>query len=145
VRVVGEDGTTVATADVRRPIGVEIVFRVLRSGQPVFPKIKMHDRQGDIAFNAMDTSPRWDDPSEPGEYAATAWIPGNSLNEGPASVDVAVCSLSAPKLLQHAAAYRAVSFQVYDPGDGDSARGRFTGELRGVVRPLLEWTTEKTD
>jgi lipopolysaccharide transport system ATP-binding protein len=140
VRVVDEHGNTVDTADVRRSIGIEIVFRVLRSGRPVFPKIKMHDRQGDIAFNAMDTSPRWDDPSDPGEHAATAWIPGNLLNEGPASVDVAVCSLNAPKLRQHAAAYRAVSFQVYDPGDGDSARGRFTGELRGSVRPLLEWT-----
>ena len=60
----------------------------------------------------------------------------------PRSVDVAVCSLHAPKLYQHAAAYDAVSFQVYDPGDGDSARGRFTGQLRGVVRPLLEWTYE---
>jgi lipopolysaccharide transport system ATP-binding protein len=145
VRVVDNAGETIDTADVRRSIGIEIVYRVLRPGRAVFPKIKLLDRQGDIAFNAMDTSGHWADASSPGDYAATAWIPGNLLNEGPASVDVAVCSLRSPKLQQHAAAYRAVSFQVYDPGDGDSARGRFTGDLRGVVRPLLEWTTERLD
>jgi lipopolysaccharide transport system ATP-binding protein len=145
VRVVDEERNTVATHDVRDPVGIEIVFRVLRRGQPIFPKVKVHDRQGDIAFNALDTSPRWDEPAEPGDYATTAWIPGNLLNEGPASVDVAVCSLNAPKLRQHASAYRAVSFQVIDPGDGDSARGRFTGELRGSVRPLLDWAAERLD
>ena len=30
----------------------------------------------------MDTSPRWHEPTPPGEYVATAWIPGNLLNEG---------------------------------------------------------------
>jgi lipopolysaccharide transport system ATP-binding protein len=145
VRVVDEDGDTVETADVRRPIGIEITFRVLRDGQPVFPKIKIRDRQGEIAFNALDTSPRWHEPSPPGVYAATAWIPENLLNEGLASVDVAVCSLRIPKLYQHAADYDVVSFHVYDPFEGDSARGRFAGQLRGVVRPLLEWTSERVD
>jgi lipopolysaccharide transport system ATP-binding protein len=141
-RVVDTAGETIQTADVRRSVGIEIVFRVLRPGRPVFPKIKVHDRQGDIAFNAMDTTAQW---SEPGDYAATAWIPGNLLNEGVATIDVAVCSLRSPKLHQHAASYGGISFQVFDPGDGDSARGQFTGELRGAVRPLLEWTTERLD
>jgi hypothetical protein len=36
----------------------------------------------------------------------------------------------------------AVSFHAYDPGGG-SARGLFTGRLRGAILPLLEWTTEE--
>jgi lipopolysaccharide transport system ATP-binding protein len=143
VRAVDEDGDTIQTIDVRRPVGIEIVFRVLRDGQPVFPKIKIRERQGDIAFNALDTSAQWNDPSPPGEYVATAWIPAHLLNEGITTADVAVCSLHAPKLYQHAAVYDAVSFNIFDPGGGDSARGRFTGQLRGAVRPLLEWTTER--
>jgi hypothetical protein len=39
--------------------------------------------------------------------------------------------------------YEAVSFEVLDPGEGDSARGRFSGQWRGVVRPLLDWTVER--
>ena len=37
----------------------------------------------------------------------------------------------------------AEGFQVYDPAEGDSARGLFAGQWRGVVRPLLDWTTEE--
>jgi lipopolysaccharide transport system ATP-binding protein len=143
VRVVDEDGETIDACDVRRPVGVEIVFRVLRDGPAVFPKVKVHGPHGEIAFNAHDVSPRWNDPSPPGTYAATAWIPGNFLNEGTARVDVGVCSIYAPKLYQHAARYDAVGIYVYDPGDGDSARGQFVGELRGSVRPLLDWSAER--
>jgi lipopolysaccharide transport system ATP-binding protein len=145
VRVVAEDGETVGNIDVRSPIGIEIRFRVLREGPPVFGKIKVYDRQGNIAFNAMDIAPHSEEGSEPGVYVTTAWIPPNLLNEGRSTVDAAVCTLHAPKL--HPRAFRpdAVSFMVYDPGDGDSARGRFTGQLRGSVRPLLEWTTERVD
>ena len=142
VRVLPHEGMPPGIVDVRFPVGIEIVFRVLKWGKPVFPKIKVLDRESTIAFNAMDTDARWHDATPPGEYAATAWIPGNLLNEGPVSVEVAVCSLAFPKLEHHAAVYEAVSFEVLDPGEGDSARGAFSGQWKGVVRPLLEWTVE---
>jgi lipopolysaccharide transport system ATP-binding protein len=91
----------------------------------------------------MDTSPRWLEPARPGSYVSTAWIPGNLLNEGLITVQVAVCSLGGMKLRPHAGLDEAVSFHVQDPGEGDSAKGLFTGQWKGVVRPLLEWTTEE--
>jgi lipopolysaccharide transport system ATP-binding protein len=145
VRAVNDEGETIDTIDVRESVGIEIVFRVLREGPPVFAKIKVHDRQGNIAFNAMDIEPHSAERSAPGRYVATGWIPSNLLNEGQASVEAAVCTLHSPKL--HPRAWRpdAVSFHVYDPGDGDSARGRFVGQLRGPVRPLLQWTVQPLD
>jgi lipopolysaccharide transport system ATP-binding protein len=128
--------------DVRRPVGIEVVFRVLREGKPLFPKIKVKDEEGAIAFNAMDTHERWLRPTSSGEYVSTAWIPGNLLNEGSVIVEAAVCSVDFPKLEHHAAVYEAISFEVLDPGEGDSARGVFAGQWRGVVRPLLDWTLE---
>jgi lipopolysaccharide transport system ATP-binding protein len=145
VRAVDEYGETIDTIDVRRTVGIEIGFRVLREGPPVFAKIKVYDRQGDIAFNAMDIEPQGDERSVPGRYVATGWIPANLLNEGRASVEAGVFTLHAPKLHPRAWKPDAVSFHVYDPGDGDSARGRFTGQLRGAVRPLLEWSVERLD
>jgi homopolymeric O-antigen transport system ATP-binding protein len=144
VRVVNETGETVDTTDVRDGVGVEIRFRVLRDGPPVFAKIKVRGRQGDVAFNAMDIG-QMETPSAAGVYSVTAWIPPNLLNEGTATVDVAVCTLQAPKLLPRAQRAEAVAFGVVDPGDGDSARGLFTGQLRGAVRPLLEWTGQRLD
>ena len=140
IRVQAHEGMPPGVVDVRRPVGVDIEFDVLRQGKPLFPKIKVLDQEGAIAFNAMDTDGRWLQPSEPGSYIATAWIPGNLLNEGSAIVEAAICSIDFPKLEHHAAVYEAVSFEVLDPGEGDSARGQFSGQWRGVVRPLLEWT-----
>jgi lipopolysaccharide transport system ATP-binding protein len=142
VRVVDEDGHPAGTIDVRRPVGIEIQFRVLRAGRPLVPKIKVLDQHGAICFNALDTDPRWNEPTLPGDHVATAWIPSNLLNEGRHSVDVNIVRIASPKLIPHASAYKIVAFHVFDPAEGDSARGLFGGEFRGVVRPLLEWTYE---
>jgi lipopolysaccharide transport system ATP-binding protein len=144
VRAVLEDGTLAEAVDVRKAVGIEIGFTVKRYGEAVFPKIKVYNGRGEVAFNAMDTSERWLEPSPTGDYTTTAWIPANFLNEGLTSVDVSICALGAGKLLNQAAARLAVSFHVQDPGEGDSARGRFIGQWQGVVRPLLEWTTDES-
>ena len=142
VRVVDRRGETVDYVDVREPVGIEIAFRVLRDGPAVLPKLKLV-ADGRIAFNAMDVAARWNEPSPPGEYVATAWIPANYLNEGLMSIDAAVCSIRSPKLHHHVSVHEAVSFHVQDPAEGGSARGTFTGQWRGVVRPLLEWDCER--
>ena len=140
VRIVDEDGDSVDYVDVRRPVGIELAFTVLHGGgPPVVPKLKV-TTAGRVAFNAMDIDPRWHDPAPPGDYVATAWIPGNLMNEGLISVDAAVCSIDSPKLHHHVSVHEAVSFHVQDPTEGDSSRGTFTGQWRGVVRPLLDWT-----
>ena len=62
-------------------------------------------------------------------------------------MDVGVVSVGAKagmyKLRHHTAMREAVSFHVHDPGEGDSSKGRYPGHLRGPVRPMLEWTTER--
>lgn len=143
VRVIDQDGLPRTTVDVRQPVGVEIGFSVRTFGPPVIPKLKLVDQHGAICFNAMDVSPRWHDPAAPGEYVATAWIPENLLNEGRHAVTVELVTVATPKLHVHAASHQVVAFHVYDPAEGDSARGLFGGQWRGVVRPLLDWTTEE--
>jgi len=142
VRAVRPDGETADHSDVREPVGIEMAYSVLRDGPPILPKIKVV-AGGQIAFNAMDVGPRSREPSRPGEYVATAWIPGNFLNEGLVTVDAALCTIDSPKLNHHVSIHEAVSFHVQDPLEGDSSRGTFTGQWRGVVRPLLDWTTKK--
>jgi homopolymeric O-antigen transport system ATP-binding protein len=141
-RVVDSGGETVHTVDVREPIGIELRFEVFGATGPLFPKIKLGNERGEVVFNAFDTDPRWQSLPEPGTYTCTAWIPANLLNEGVIAVDVTVASLGAPGLFNHVNVPSLVSFHVTDPGLGDSAKGLFTGQLRGGVRPLLDWTTE---
>ena len=139
-RIVDKTGTTVDAVDVREPVGVEVRFTVLRSGVPLFPKIKLTNQSGEIAFNALDTNPRWSVPAATGDHVATAWIPGNLLNEGLITVDVGITGIGAPKLIHYAHLVGVLTFHVQDSGAVGSAKGRFTGQLRGAVRPLLEWT-----
>jgi lipopolysaccharide transport system ATP-binding protein len=143
VRIVDDDGIPTAVSDVRRPVGVEITFTVLRPGRAIVPKLKLWNQHSTLAFNAMDTSPRWHDPTPPGQYAATAWIPANLLNEGRHALDIELIRLATPKPELQAAAFQVVAFHVYDPGEGDTAKGLVGTEWKGAIRPLLEWTTEE--
>jgi lipopolysaccharide transport system ATP-binding protein len=142
-RIVDESGRTTDAVDVRQRVGVEIGFVVLQPGVALFPKIKITTSRGEIAFNALDTSPRWREPAEPGEYVATAWIPGNLLNEGLMHVDVTISALGGAELTSHVNSVGVLAFHVQDPALGDSAKGLFTGQLRGTVRPLLEWESSR--
>jgi lipopolysaccharide transport system ATP-binding protein len=146
VRVVDENGRLADSVDIRRPVGIEISFTILRDDVPVFPKVKLIDREGNNAFNTVDTNPLWSERPVPGDYVATAWIPGNLLNEGLYTVEPGVSSLGAigsNKLVHQVRVPDAVAFHVYDPGEGDTSKGRFAGQFRGAVRPLLEWTSER--
>jgi lipopolysaccharide transport system ATP-binding protein len=142
VRAIGRDGRPVDVVDVRTPVGIEIGFRVLKGAPPIAPKIRVLDAQGQVAFNAIDTNARWHEPTEPGAYTATAWIPGNLLGEGLMLVDASVVRLGTTRFHHHAGAPEAVSFHVQDPGEGDSARGLFLGQWKGAIRPLLDWVDE---
>ena len=141
-RIIDAGGNGIDGVDVREPVGIEIRFVVLRGGTTLFPKIKINNLQGEIVFNALDTDRRWRSPTPSGEYLSTAWIPGNLLNEGVMSVDIAIASPGAQKLVHHMNAQGLLTFHVQDPGAGDSAKGPLTGQLRGPVRPLLNWTCE---
>ena len=142
VRVVDANGETSYGSDVREPIGVELRFAVLAETGPLFPKIKLGNERGEIVFNALDTDSRWHTSPELGTYTCTAWIPPNLLNEGVIGVDVTIASFGAGGLVNHVNVPTLVRFHVRDPGLGDSAKGRYTGQFRGGVRPLLDWTTE---
>ena len=70
--------------DVRQPIGIEIGFTVLRHGERrSFPKIKVFDQQGDVAFNALDTSPRWQEPADAGRVRLHRVDPREPAQRGP--------------------------------------------------------------
>jgi homopolymeric O-antigen transport system ATP-binding protein len=146
VRVVDEHGQLADSVDIRRPVGIEISFTVLRDDLPVFPRIKLIDREGNNAFTTVDANPVWSERPAVGDYVATAWIPGNLLNEGLYTVEPGISSLGAlgsNKLVHQARVAEAVAFHVHDPGEGDSSKGGFAGQFRGAVRPLLEWTTDR--
>jgi lipopolysaccharide transport system ATP-binding protein len=143
VRVVDASSETVESIDVREPLGIEIVLDVLSDGLPFVPWIALFNEQGGHVFSAMDIDPAWRASREPGRYTATAWIPANLLNEGAMLVSVSLNTfMSGGRAQRRAAVDEAVVVSVYDPGEGDSARGHYHSHWSAPVRPLLQWATK---
>jgi homopolymeric O-antigen transport system ATP-binding protein len=140
VRVRTEDGGVTNAVDIRRPVGVEMEFEVLKDGHVLVPNYHFTNEQGVLVFIVHDLDAmRRRGPRPAGRYVSTVWIPGNFLAEGTLIVG-AVISTYAPAAV-HFFERDAVAFQVIDSLDGDSARGDYAGPLPGVVRPLLRWTS----
>jgi lipopolysaccharide transport system ATP-binding protein len=142
VRVRDEEGRTIESSDIRHAVGVEIIYQVLEPGLTLTPKIDLFNDAGAHLFSTHDVGYEWRyRPRPPGEYVSTAWIPGNFLSEGNLLVNVALMSHS-PTTALYAQAGNAVTFQIVDNQAKDSARGDYVGPIGGVLRPLLDWTTE---
>ena len=140
VRVRSVEGKIGEAFDIRRPIGIDVVFDVLEEGKVLAPNIHIFNGEGITLFVSIDQDAKWlRRPRPAGRYVSTCWIPGNFLAEGSLVVDVAITTLVPFEIHFHERS--AVGFEVIDSIDGDSVRGDYAGHLPGVVRPSLEWET----
>jgi lipopolysaccharide transport system ATP-binding protein len=79
-------------------------------------------------------------PKEKGEYTSTVWIPPNFMAEGAFFVNCAIVSYL-PVMRVHFNTVDAVSFDIFDSMEGDTARGDYAGKMDGLIRPILDWET----
>jgi lipopolysaccharide transport system ATP-binding protein len=141
-RVRTADGETIAVVDIQQPFGIELTYDVLDEGHALVPLIEFHNEEGVEVFSTHDTSAHWRrQPRLPGTYVSTVWIPGNLLAEGGLLAHISIMS-HVPATLLHAHERNAVAFQVVDSPSPESARGDYVGPMPGLMRPLLQWTTE---
>jgi len=140
VRVRNDEGRVTEAVDIRKPITIEASYEVLKPGCVLMPFFNFYNDEGVLVFSSNDLDPEWRRRKRPaGQYTSTVKIPGNFLAEGTILVDAGLESD-----LQENQFYEAdaVAFHVVDSLDGDSARGDWGGAVEGIVRPLLEWTTD---
>lgn len=141
VRVLNEDGEISESFDIRFPIKLEMEYDVLKPGYVLLPHFGLRNDKGESVFITVDVDPEWRKKPRPrGRYKSSAWIYGNLLSEGRLFVNCNLMTLN-PNELQFSER-NAVAFLVVDSSEGDSARGDYARNIPGVVRPLLQWTTE---
>jgi lipopolysaccharide transport system ATP-binding protein len=141
VRVLSKDKALTDTIDIRDPVGIQLEYDLVKPGFVLLPHFTVHTTQGLFAFVGNDQDPAWRSRPRPiGRYVSTGWIPWNLLSEGIMLIGAAMRSLE-PGML-HFYERDAVSFQVVDCPNGNTARGDYPGGIPGAVRPLLQWTTE---
>jgi lipopolysaccharide transport system ATP-binding protein len=142
VRIINEHGETVESVDIRKSVGIEMDFEVIKPGHTLTPSYRIANEEGLIIFTADDQNPEWRRrPRPPGRHLSTAWIPGNFLSEGTLIVSAGMRTLILHRW--HFFEPDVVAFHVMDTLDGDSARGDYAGPIPGVIRPLLQWTSRQ--
>jgi lipopolysaccharide transport system ATP-binding protein len=141
VRVLSEDDQITEAIDIRRSVEIEMEYEVLKPGLVLVPNFHFFNEEGVYLFISGDTTVPWRTQKRAqGSYVSSVRIPGNFLAEGSVIVGAAISTLR-PEIV-HFFERDAVAFQVVDSLDGNSARGDYAGPMPGVVRPLLNWTTQ---
>ncbi len=130
------DGETEIPLDVRRGFALDFIYESTRERAMLAGAILLHNQDGALVFHAGPTVPAVPCPS--GKYRERCVVPGDLLNDG---------------------AYR-VTFELRDGDElvlsirdvlafeiADNVEGRFGwfGKWDGVIRPRLEWTTERLE
>jgi lipopolysaccharide transport system ATP-binding protein len=142
VRVRNEEGDTVESREIQNRVGIEITYEVLEADQVLTPKVDILNEEGIFLFTSHDVNSDWRRRPRPrGLYVSTIWFPGNFFSEGNLLVNVGIASHT-PATRLHAQQERAVTFQIVDRQEPDSARGDYVGPMPGLMRPLLDWETE---
>lgn len=128
--------------DITKPIGISMDYEVLKPGEKFTHSFNVYNEDGVHLFSLHDTKFEATHQSiEKGIYTTTAWIPGNMLAEGNHIISVAIIRINPFYIYFHE--MDALRFTVRDYMRGDSARGTYTLDFPGVVRPLLQWQTVK--
>ena len=140
IRIVDKGGELADVVDIRKPVGVQMIYEVLQDGEVLMPYFRIRNEEDVIIFSTMDqTNDSFSTPKLPGLYTSTVWIPGNFLSEGTHYVTATMRTKD--RRYRPFWAADAVAFNVIDTMEGDSVRGEWAGGLAGAVRPMLDWTT----
>lgn len=141
VRIVDESGELANSVDIRRPVGIEMVFEVEERSRVMLPHFQLYNEEGVYLFKSIDVDPGWRRRVRPeGRYISRVWIPGNLLAEGRMFVHAGVVLIEPTESVFFKR--DVVAFNVVDSLDGDTARGDWAGKMDGAMRPLLQWETD---
>jgi lipopolysaccharide transport system ATP-binding protein len=144
VRAIDRQGRIAASVDIRDEVGVEMVFEVRKPGVKLLPHYTFYNEDGTTIFASLDLDPDWTARPYPvGRVVSTAWIPGNFLAPGTVFVTATLITRQpdAPQFNEE----QVIAFSVQDNMGVGTARGDWAGDFPGVVRPLLNWTTETVE
>ena len=141
VRVRSEDGRIVNSVNINEPVIVDIEYKVLKPGYRLLPNCQFYNEEDTHIFSTHDIDPAWHSRRRPsGQYVSSVRIPGNLLTTGTIKVSIGFETME-PTIYQ-CHVEEVVSFEVIESYKTNTARGDYKGNIAGVIRPLLEWSTK---
>jgi lipopolysaccharide transport system ATP-binding protein len=124
---------------VRTPLVLDFEYWILEAGSRVSLSLHLFSADGSRAFNTFPLSePLWNGKPLPvGLYRSCCHIPGDLLNNGTYRVQLVVVKNQSVELFS---IEDALVFEVHDVRLG---KVPWHGKILGVVRPVLDWSTER--
>jgi lipopolysaccharide transport system ATP-binding protein len=142
VNVHDSEGNVAEKFDITKPIGITMIYKVLKDDAVFTHSINLYNASGVHILSSHDVvSELRTKPRSIGYYSSIMWIPSNLLAEGNIGVSVAI--IEQDPFVIHFHELDVVSFTVFDEVNGSSARGNYVLNFPGVIRPLLNWQTER--
>lgn len=120
---------------------ISFEYEVLRTGIIYTHGVNIFNALGLNVFNSHDLqTSKFSRSLSIGRYKASVRIPSNLLADGQYSIGVALFSQQPFHIYLHE--IHVIRFTIQDVLNNESARGTFSGEYGGIVRPKLEWFTK---
>jgi lipopolysaccharide transport system ATP-binding protein len=140
VRVLGRDGAACRVADIDQPVVIETDYAVLTDGSPLNLALYVYNREDVCVFCAPSmTDAQWYQRPHPiGRYRSRCTIPGRLLNKGYYFASVFLVEKGNYPVTH---LHRIVAFELIDL----ESKGSYYGSWIGIIRPQLEWKTERLD
>lgn len=141
VRICSESGKISDKFSIHEPIRVEMEYEVMKPGHVLMPTFFFWNQDDVCLFGTLDIDPNWRGRQRPaGRYISSVRIPGNLLTDGMVYINASLSTMNPFQIEFWEKS--TVAFQVIESDENDSARGDFTGPIKGVIRPLLHWNTK---
>ncbi len=130
-------------SDIRKPVTIEMEFVNKKEGSSLLAAFSFDHEHGTHLFVSPDFHDRtWGPKPRPaGVFRTRCTVPGNFFAEGLIKV-VAEVATREPSYILHFLEHDCVAFQVVDTGQPGSVRGSWSRNIPGMIRPLLDWSTE---
>ncbi len=141
VRIAFPDGRLAPVVRVDEPFQVVVYYQILEPNLSTRCAVKFYT-QSQLAFTSVE--PVESKRLAPGIYSTRVNVPPHLLNEGEYTIGLSFFQYY-PVKRHFAMVKETVSFQVFDPMNGDSARGDYTQHLGGLVSPRLHWQLAQPD
>jgi lipopolysaccharide transport system ATP-binding protein len=135
------DGKPASNLDIRHPLDISLIYRVLKGGKVLVPNIHLYAEDGTLIFILHDWHSGWRiKPKAPGHYRTTFTVPGNFFSEGRVIVKVVITTYQPFEV--HFEEPDAIAFTISEASEGMTSRGDYAGHIPGVIRPMLDSHTE---
>ena len=135
VRIRADAAGGASRITIRTPFEVEVTYDIGFSAGALYAAVRLKTATGADVFS----SPSAPAPVAPGRYRARCQVPGDLLNDGVYSIDIAFARDGVHLVFR---LEDALTFEVHDV---ERARGAWLGPIPGAVRPQLMWNIDRLE